>query len=282
VVLPSRLVISFANQVVLITGAGRGLGASYARLLARRDATVVVHDGGVERDGTGGDPNVAKSVAARIRAEGGLAEAETQDLASREACEDLVSAVLFRHARLDALVHSAGIVRYAGIDATPEDEWTRMLDINVSAAWWLCRAVWPAMKERSYGRIVLTTSGFALRPIPGADLTGYSVGKAAQVGLMNGLAAEGEPHGILVNCVSPVAATRIFRREVQPGEMTPEAVAPGVAMLASADCRWSGQVLVAQDGEFAFDRMVRTVAISARTPEDVLRLAERNAPDLSL
>jgi len=274
--------IDFADQVVVVTGAGRGLGASYARLLARLGATVVVHDGGVERDGTGGDPTVAESVEASIREEGGRAEAETQDLASREACEELVSAVLSRHGRVDALVHSAGIVRYAAIDATPEDEWTRMLDVNVSAAWWLCRAVWPAMKERSYGRIVLTTSGFALRPIPGADVTAYSVGKAAQVGLMNGLAAEGEEHGILVNCVSPVAATRIFRREVQAGELTPEAVAPGVAMLASSACRWSGQVLVAQDGQFAFDRMVRTVESSARTPEDVLRMAERTAPDLSL
>jgi NAD(P)-dependent dehydrogenase (short-subunit alcohol dehydrogenase family) len=275
-------VISFANQVVLVTGAGRGLGASYARLLARRDATVVVHDGGVERDGTGGDPAVAESVAAAIRAEGGLAEAETQNLASRDGCEDLVSSVLSRHGRLDALVHSAGIVRYAGIVATPEDEWDRMLDVNVSAAWWLCRAAWPAMVERGYGRVVLTTSGFALRPIPGADVTGYSVGKAAQVGLMNGLAAEGAPHGISVNCVAPVAATRIFRREVPPGELTPEAVAPAVVMLASAECRWSGQVIVAQGGEFAFDRMARTGSGIAHTSEEILRLAERVAPDLAL
>jgi NAD(P)-dependent dehydrogenase (short-subunit alcohol dehydrogenase family) len=108
------------------------------------------------------------------------------------------------------------------------------------------------------------------------------MGKAAQVGLMNGLAAEGEPHRILVNCVSPIAATRVFRREVQPGEMTPHSVAPAVVMLASKQCRWSGQVLVAQGGEFAFDRMTRTEAGLARTPEDVLRLAERDAPALAL
>jgi NAD(P)-dependent dehydrogenase (short-subunit alcohol dehydrogenase family) len=275
-------VIGFANQVVLVTGAGRGLGASYARLLARRGAMVVVHDAGVERDGTGGDPAVAESVAAMIHADGGRAEAATQNLASRSGCEELVSTVQSRHGRLDALVHNAGIVRYSGIVETREDEWTRMLDINVAAAWWLCRAVWPVMTTQNYGRIVLTTSGFALRPIPGADVTGYSMGKAAQVGLMNGLAAEGEPHGILVNCVSPVAATRIFRREVQPGEMTPDSVAPAVVMLASEQCRWSGQVLVAQDGEFAFDAMARTEAGPARTPEDLLRLAERHAPALAL
>jgi NAD(P)-dependent dehydrogenase (short-subunit alcohol dehydrogenase family) len=270
-------VITFADQVVLVTGAGRGLGAAYARLFAARGATVVVHDAGVERDGSGADPGVAAAVADLIVAGGGQAEAETQNLADRTGCTDLVSSVLERHDRIDALVHSAGIVRYHGIADTTARDWQRMLDVNVSAAWWLCQAVWPGMVARRYGRIVLTTSGFALRTIPGADVTGYSVGKAAQFGLMNALAAEGEPHGIRVNAVAPVAATRIFRREVGADEVSPDAVAPAAAVLASRDCTWSGQVLVAQDGEFAFDSMVRTpVRRLGRTaqPEDLLRLAD--------
>jgi NAD(P)-dependent dehydrogenase (short-subunit alcohol dehydrogenase family) len=270
-------VITFADQVVLVTGAGRGLGASYARLLAARGATVVVHDAGVERDGSGEDPGVAAAVAGSIAAGGGRAEAQTQNLADRTGCADLVSSVLERHGRIDALVHSAGIVCYHGIAETTSRDWQRMLDVNVSAAWWLCQAVWPGMVARRYGRIVLTTSGFALRAIPGADVTGYSVGKAAQFGLMNALAAEGEPHGILVNALAPVAATRIFRREVGGDEMSPEAVAPAAAALASRDCSWNGQVLVAQDGEFAFDSMVRTPVRElgrAAQPEDVLRLSD--------
>lgn len=272
--------ISFADQVVLVTGAGRGLGAAYARLVAARGGLVVVHDAGVERDGAGGDPGPAAAVAASITAAGGLAEAETQNLSSRSGCEDLVRAVLNRHGRVDALVHNAGIVRYHGIAETTPDEWERMLAVNVAAAWWLCRAVWPGMTRRRYGRVVLTTSGFAVRPVPGADVTGYSVGKAAQVGLMNGLAAEGEPHGISVNCIEPVAATRIFRREVAIGQLTPESVAPGVAMLASRQCRWTGLVMVAQGGEYAFDAMQRsdfTDLGSDAEPEDVLTLAERQA-----
>jgi NAD(P)-dependent dehydrogenase (short-subunit alcohol dehydrogenase family) len=269
-------VITFADQVVLVTGAGRGLGASYARLFAARGATVIVHDAGVERDGSGEDPGVAATVAESIVAGGGQAEAETQNLADRTGCTNLVSSVLERHGRVDALVHSAGIVHYHGIADTTAHDWQRMLDVNVSAAWWLCQAVWPGMVARSYGRIVLTTSGFALRAIPGADATGYSVGKAAQFGLMNALAAEGEPHGILVNALAPVAATRIFRREVGADEMSPDAVAPAAAVLTSRDCTWSGQVLVAQDGAFAFDSMARTpVRNLGRTarPEDILRIA---------
>ena len=182
-------------------------------------------------------------------------------------------------------MHNAGIVRYGPAAATTDADWAAMLAVNVSAPWWLTRAVWPGMAERGYGRIVLTTSGFALRVIPGADVTGYSVGKAAQVGLMNGLAAEGEDVGILVNCVEPVAATRIFRRQVDAGQMTPEAVAPAVAMLASPACRWSGLVVVAQDGEFAFDSVVRTPSFrpgATVTPDDLVALAERDAPDLGL
>jgi NAD(P)-dependent dehydrogenase (short-subunit alcohol dehydrogenase family) len=270
-------VITFADQVVLVTGAGRGLGASYARMLAARGATVIVHDAGVERDGSGEDPGVAAAVAESIVAGGDRAEAETQNLADRTACRDLVSSVRERHGRIDALVHSAGIVRYHGIAETTSRDWQRMLDVNVSAAWWLCQAVWPGMVARRYGRIVLTTSGFALRAIPRADVTGYSVGKAAQFGLMNALAAEGEPHGILVNALAPVAATRIFRREVGADEMSPDAVAPAAAALASRECPWTGRVLVAQDGEFAFDSMVRTpVRDLGRTaqPEDILRLSD--------
>lgn len=269
--------ITFADQVVLVTGAGRGLGASYARLLAARGATVVVHDAGVECDGSGADPRPAAAVAESIVAEGGRAESETQNLADAAGCTDLVSSVLERHGRIDALVHSAGIVRYHGIADTTARDWQRMLDVNVSAAWWLCQAVWPGMLARRYGRIVLTTSGFALRAIPGADVTGYSVGKAAQFGLMNALASEGEPHGILVNALAPVAATRIFRREVGADEMSPDAVAPAAAVLAARDCVWNGRVLVAQDGEFAFDSMARTpVRNLGRTaqPEDILRLAD--------
>lgn len=275
--------IGYEGQVVVVTGAGRGLGAAYARAVASRGGTVIVHDAGVERDGTGGDPEIASVVAQDIVVGGGVAEAEVQDLSTRQGCEELISTVLARHGRIDALVLNAGIVRYHGIVDTPEDEWDRMLAVNVAAPWWLCRAVWPHMAARGYGRIVMTVSGFALRPVPGADVTAYSTGKGAQLGLMNALAAEGQSTGILVNAVSPVAATRIFRRPVQPGELTPEAVAPGVTVLASTACPGTGHVLVASGGTWALAAMSRTTDVDLgpdAPPEAVLELIEQQTTEV--
>jgi NAD(P)-dependent dehydrogenase (short-subunit alcohol dehydrogenase family) len=267
--------IDLSGQVVLVTGAGRGLGAAYARLLGARGATVVVHDAGVAPDGSGGDPEPAAAVAAEVVAAGGRADVETQNLATRAGCEALTAAVLERHGRVDALVHSAGVVRYGGIAATSDAEWATMLAVNVEAPWWLCRAVWPGMVARSYGRVVLTVSGYGLRAIPGSDVTAYGVGKAAQLGLVNGLAGEGAASGIRVNAIAPVAATRIYRRATAPGELSAADVAPGVVALVAPECPATGQVLSAAGGRWAVTsfpapRQVRLP--EPVTPEAVLSL----------
>jgi NAD(P)-dependent dehydrogenase (short-subunit alcohol dehydrogenase family) len=127
--------------------------------------------------------------------------------------------------------------------------WNRMINLGVHAPYHLIQAAIPLMRMQGYGRIVLTTSGRALRVsdcVPG--LIGYSVGKMAQLGLMVGVAAENAIHGIHINAISPVAATRVLRRH-RP-ELLPELVAPGVAFLASSACNESGVVLLAAGGRF--------------------------------
>jgi NAD(P)-dependent dehydrogenase (short-subunit alcohol dehydrogenase family) len=119
----------------------------------------------------------------------------------------------------------------------------------------LSRAAFPIMKRQRYGRIVVTVSGRAM--YVQASLTGlaaYSVGKASQLGLMVALAAEGEPFGIRINAISPVAATRMLNRPVEPGEMAPDQVSPGVAFLASKACDFSGEILRASGGRFSVVR----------------------------
>lgn len=262
--------IRFDDQVVLITGAGRGLGAAYAQLFAQRGATVVVHDAGVQPDGTGDDPDVAQVVATAIRAAGGTAFVETHNLSDQHMCQALIDAVVARCGRLDVFVHSAGLVVYKGIAHTTDAEWERLLRINIEAPFWLCRAVWPIMQRQQYGRIILTVSGYGLRAYDDSDVTAYGVGKAAQFGLMNGLAGEGRSQGILVNAIAPVAATRIFRRQVAPDELRPEYVAPGVVFLGSQKCTWTGKVLQAAGGRFA---------LSTLDPTEVHDLGQQATPE---
>ncbi len=178
--------------------------------------------------------------------------ASCENLASRANCAAIVSFAIERFGQLDVLIHNAGLASYTGIEGTDPDTWDRLLKVNVEAPFWLAQAAFPHMRRQGYGRIVMTISGVAMYgEAAQPDLTAYSVGKAAQFGLMNALAAEGEPSGIRVNAISPVAATRMFRRPVQPGQLSPERVAPGVAFLASSACAFSGVVLRAADGKFS-------------------------------
>jgi NAD(P)-dependent dehydrogenase (short-subunit alcohol dehydrogenase family) len=240
----------FDDRVVIVTGGGRGLGRSHALLLARLGATVVVNDAGVAPDGTGGDEGPARSVAEAIKSAGGASDWSTTDVSSRAACAELIDRTVARFGRLDALVHSAGIVDRTPIDEIEETVLARTLAINVEAAVWLCQAAIRAMRPRRYGRIVLTTSGHGLLPTDPPAIPAYSIGKAAQFGLMNELALACAADGILINTIAPVAATRMYTGP-DPERLGPEHVSPGVAFLASDWCRSTGLVLRAAGGEFS-------------------------------
>lgn len=248
--MPKQHTIRFNGQVVVITGAGRGLGAAYARLIAARGGTVVVHDAGVAQDGSGFDPSVADAVVAAINAADGVAAACYENLEVAGAGERIIEFAVSRYGRVDALVNNAGLVVFANLEKISLDVWDRMIAIGIDAPFHLVRAAIPHMRKQGYGRIVFTTSGRAMTVedcMPG--LTAYSAAKLAQVGLMIGLAAELHDTNIHVNAISPVAATRVLRRSAP--ELSPELVAPGVAFLASSACTTSGSVLNASGGRFS-------------------------------
>lgn len=244
--------IRFDDQVAIVTGSGRGLGEAYVRLLAQRGARVVVHDAGVTLEGQGFDASFADGVVNQIMAAGGSAVACYENLETREGCQRVVECALEHFGRLDILINNAGWADRTPLEGMTPDLLTRILAIQVSAPLWLAQAAFPAMKRQQYGRVVLTTSGRALwTEHAWPELLGYAIGKSAQIGLMNVLAAEGASAGIRVNLISPAAATRMYTQSVTPGRLRPEQVAPGLAFLASSSCTVSGIILRASDGHFS-------------------------------
>lgn len=250
--------LRFDGQVVLVTGAGRGLGAAYARLFAVLGATVIVHDAGVDRDGHGGDHTVAEAVAAEIRADGGSASTATSDLLAPGAAAELIEDAVGEHGRIDVVVHNAGVVLWEEHDHPSDAIWRTTMGVNVEAGFHLVRAALRHMRTQNYGRIVLTTSGRCTTIADAAPgLVAYATAKMAMVGMMNGFAADltsadsGDTVNIRINAISPVAATRVLVRDAP--ELTPESVAPGVAYLASSAIDRSGIVLAAAGGRFGLE-----------------------------
>ena len=267
--------IRFDGRAVLVTGAGRGLGRAYANAFAARGAAVVVHDAGVDREGEGSDRSVADEVVEEIRVAGGTAVASYEDLASEDACASLVAHSVAELGRLDVVVNNAGLVIYEELEEA-ERSWEVMRRVQVDAPFHVSRAAFPVMKGQGYGRFVFTTSGIAMsaddsRP----GLAAYCAGKMAQVGLMVVVGAEGREHGILSNAISPVAATRVYTRPAEPGELEPEQVAPGVLFLASEQCSLTGVVLAGAGGRFDVRRWTRSAGVDfGRDPVEPERIAE--------
>jgi NAD(P)-dependent dehydrogenase (short-subunit alcohol dehydrogenase family) len=274
------VMIRLDGQAAIVTGAGRGLGRAYALLLAERGARVVVHDIGADRDGVGSDPGVPTAVAEAIEQAGGIAMGSAVRLDTRAGCRGLVEAALSRFGRLDMLVHNAGRVGYQRVEEITPEFLKRALDIHVQAPTWLAQAAFPIMARAGYGRIVLTTSDRAIhKQHAQRGLAAYAMGKMAQIGLMNILAAEGEEHRILVNAVSPVAKTRMWGVEDEPDELRPDQVAPGVLYLASPDCGETGYILRASNGQFTAARWVEREGVDY--PRDLAAVAATTAEELA-
>ncbi|UZD69341.1 SDR family NAD(P)-dependent oxidoreductase [Brucella sp. JSBI001] len=270
----------FENRVLLVTGAGRGLGFAYARTLAELGATVVIHDVGADTSGSGEDPQVAEDAAATLRTHGYHAVATSNPLGSRNGCRQLIDQIIAAHGRFDGFIHNAGWVAYQAVEDIEERAFDHMMAIGAKAPLWLAQAAWPVMKEAGYGRIVLTTSCRAIYPqYVHKGLTSYAAAKMAAVGIVNVLAMEGDSHGIVVNAISPVAKTRMWGVEGEPDELRPSEVAPGAAFLASDACTESGWILRAANGQFHATRAVEAADVDY--PRDLRGIRAKTVDDVA-
>jgi NAD(P)-dependent dehydrogenase (short-subunit alcohol dehydrogenase family) len=252
--------ISFDGQAVVVTGAGRGLGRLYALDLARRGASLVVNDVGSTMHGHGSDPAVADGVADEIVQAGGIAVASHHSVASGEGGAAIVTAALEAFGRLDAVVSNAGIFHTAAFDELAVEDWRRMLEVHLDGGFHLSQSAYRVMKAQGYGRFVFVASSAGLFGQPNS--AHYAAAKAGLVGLANVISIEGEPHGILANCVLPFGYSRMVTETVGDRDklgaavpfldaIEPELVVPVVTFLASRSCDFTHRCYSACAGRFS-------------------------------
>jgi NAD(P)-dependent dehydrogenase (short-subunit alcohol dehydrogenase family) len=265
--------LRFDGRTAIVTGAGGdpSLGRAHALLLADRGANVVVNDIG----GTAGTPGAstaasAAAVVEEIRARGGKAVADTHSVATEDGAGALIQTALDAFGGVDILVNNAAICIVAPFDVMSSKDFQRHIDVNLMGPVWTCRAVWPHMRAKGYGRIVNISS---------ASLAGfewqvpYAASKGGLFSLTRALAAEGEAMGIKVNTVNPGGFTRMVGAQhteasawyqYSQANLPPELVSPTVALLAHEACPVSGECIESMGGQVNRFYLARTRGFSDR------------------
>ena len=265
--------ITFDEQVAIVTGAGHGLGRQHALALAARGAKVVVNDLGGARDGSGSSATAAEAVVAEIEAAGGEAMANAASVTDRDAVEAMVRDAVDRWGRIDILINNAGILRDRSFAKMTPEEWSSVIDVHLHGTGICTHAVWGQMRDQSYGRILVTSSSSGLYGNFGQ--ANYGAAKLGVVGMMNTLKAEGAKYDIRVNALAPIAHTRMTD-DILPEEakdlLDPADVTPGVLFLVSKNAP-NGVILAAGAGGYATARIYETDGVwlppEERTPEGI-------------
>ena len=238
------------DRVIVVTGAGGGLGREYALTLAKEGASVIVNDLGGSRDGTGAGHNMADTVVEEIKSAGGRAAANYDSVAEPEGAENIIKTALDEFGAIHGVVSNAGILRDGTFHKMTFENWDSVLKVHLYGGYNVIRAAWPHFREQSYGRVVVATSTSGL--FGNFGQTNYGAAKLGLVGLINSLALEGAKYNILANAVAPIAATRMTE-DILPKEvlekLTPEYVAPVVSYLCTEENPNSASVFVVGGGK---------------------------------
>ena len=245
----------FEDKVVVITGAGGGLGKAHALEFASRGAKVVVNDLGGSGDGVGSS-DAADVVVNEIKAAGGEAIANKASVSSKEGAQSIIDDAVSAYGTVDILINNAGILRDKSFKNMDMADWDMVMDVHLNGSGYVTRAAWPIMYEKNYGRIVFTSSTSGV--FGNFGQANYGAAKMGMLGMMNVLAIEGLSKNIRVNCLAPAAETRLIGtipgRDVDPDNPDPmhhpRLVTPVVLLMCAEDAP-TGQTFHAGNGRFS-------------------------------
>uniref|UniRef100_A0A914EE97 Peroxisomal multifunctional enzyme type 2 n=1 Tax=Acrobeloides nanus TaxID=290746 RepID=A0A914EE97_9BILA len=240
------MALRFDGKVVIVTGAGGGLGRTYALEFAKRGAKVVVNDLGGDAYGTSASTSMADKVVKEIRAAGGTAVANYDSV---EFGEKIVKTAIENFGRIDIVINNAGIIRDISFLKMTELDWDLIHKVHLKGAYSVTKAAWPYMRDQKYGRIIVTSS---LSGIYGSfGQVNYSAAKTGLVGFSNALALEGAKYNIKVNALVPTAGSRLTQTIMSQDlvdALKPEYVTPLVVYLSHESCDETGKVFQAGAG----------------------------------
>ena len=266
------MTLDYNGKVVIVTGAGGGLGRCHALEFARRGAKVVVNDLGGAVDGSGGSSEAADKVVEEIKAAGGEAISNGSSVTDDAGVANMVQQTMDAYGRIDVLVNNAGVLRDKSFAKMEIADFDFVVDVHLFGTMKPTKAVWPIMKEQGYGRIMVTSSSSGLYGNFGQS--NYGAAKLGVVGFINTLKLEGQKDNIHINALAPVAWTRMTSN-LMPPEMeealAPEQVTPAVVFMCSEQAP-TGKIICAGAGAYAAAQIVETRGMylgSAPTAEDV-------------
>jgi len=243
--------IRYDGRVAIITGAGGGLGKTYALLLGKRGAKVIVNDLGGKPDGTGASTSMADTTVSEIKAAGGEAVANYDSVSTPDGGKKITQCALDHFGRVDIVINNAGVLRdKTFLKLTPE-ELEIVLDVHLKGAFYVTQPAFASMKENNYGRIMMTASAAGI--FGNFGQTNYGAAKMGLVGLAHVLAIEGAKNNIKCNVIAPIAKTRMTEQLLGPmaDQVLPEHVTPLVAYLVSEKCELTHEVFSVGGGRFA-------------------------------